>query len=430
MGRILLLSCLLLVACDSSNPSSTSTKETPLNPLTEAKANMVFNCVHEQIPAASAEADVLFKYARWLQKNNQLKQDKTIDAEIERLYRIASENGHYKANINLQNGSMRGYFRLRGEENLRMSEQLINAGVATGYYFVGIFLQNGSAGLRQDHEMALRYYRKAADVGSALGQAYVADKLAPIDIAPDVARKMRRCAGEQGNGKAATALGINLSTKGHYQEAFEAFQLGAAAGDSTSASFLSKGFRGPEPDDRMYYLGQQKDLERAERYEKIRKILSGYSYANPKVPEINEIVPLPPAKLPAWDGKLQWLEERLANIPPEKPSEALIHQLAKAKVLDPATGRPMPGSSAFIKIDAIKRPSCNSGQACTHTGYWQAERIVGQSCSYLENGKPRRFEKGEIMPTLNVKHHRSRFLLADRVTIEEEKVEWRLLGEA
>ena len=157
MRRILLLSYLLMVACDTSNPTSTSTKETPLNPLTEVKAKLAFSCVHEQIPAASAEADVLFHYARWLQKNNQLMQDKAVDAEIERLYRIASENGHYKANINLQNGAMRGTFKLRGEEHLRMSEQLINAGVATGYYFVGIFLQNGSAGLQKDHEMALRY---------------------------------------------------------------------------------------------------------------------------------------------------------------------------------------------------------------------------------------------------------------------------------
>ena len=90
-----------------------------------------------------------------------------------------------------------------------------------------------------------------------------------------------------------------------------------------------------------------KDLERAGRYQKIWKVLSGYSYANPKVPELNDIVPLPPAKLPAWDGKLQWLEERLANIPPEKPSLALIQQLAKAMVLGSATGKPMPGSTAF-----------------------------------------------------------------------------------
>ncbi|MBV7548167.1 sel1 repeat family protein [Pseudomonas sp. PDM26] len=401
-----------------------------VNPLTDINVNLAFTCQHETIPAYSAETDVLFKYARWLQKNNQLKQDKTVDAEIERLYRIASENGHYKANINLQNGAMRGYFRLRGEEHLRMSEQLIDAGVATGYYFVGIFLQNGSAGLQKDHEIALRYYRKAADQGSALAQYYVGEKLEPIDIAPKVALKMYRCAAEQGDGKAATSLGVYLSEVGQYQEALEAFQLGVAAGDETAAGFLDDGFRSPEPADELNYLGQPEDLERADRYEKIWKILSGYSYANPKVPEINEIVPLPPAPLPAWDGKLQWLEERLANVPPEKPSEALIHQLAKTKVLEPATGRPMPGSSAFIPIDYIKRPTCISGQACTHTGYWLAESIAGQSWSRLEKGEPRRFEKGEIMPTLNVKHRHSRFLLADRVTVEEENIEWRLFGEA
>ncbi|CAI8958419.1 hypothetical protein EMIT0P258_750002 [Pseudomonas sp. IT-P258] len=33
------------------------------------------------------------------------------------------------------------------------------------------------------------------------------------------------------------------------------------------------------------------------------------------------------------------------------------------------------------------------------------------------------------MPTLNVKHRHSRFLLADRVTVEEENIEWRLFSE-
>jgi hypothetical protein len=64
MRLVLLLFFLLLVACDTSNPPSSSTEKMPLNPLTEAKARMAFNCVHEQIPEAPAEADVLFRYAR------------------------------------------------------------------------------------------------------------------------------------------------------------------------------------------------------------------------------------------------------------------------------------------------------------------------------------------------------------------------------
>ncbi|VVP15921.1 hypothetical protein PS862_03597 [Pseudomonas fluorescens] len=428
MRRIFLLSCLLLAACNLDGDFNNTRKDKPLNPLTEIKAKLAFSCVHEKIPEAPTEPDVLFQYARWLQKNNQLKQDKSVDTEIERLYRIASENDHYKANINLQNGAMRGHFNVRGEEHLRMSQQLMDAGVATGYFFVGNFLSKGSAGLKQDTEMSLRYYRKAADQGSAEAQYYVADILAPKKIAPAVARQMRRCAAEQGHGRAAAMLSIYLRDEEKYIEAIEVLQMGVAAGESTSASRLSKGFLNPPLSNQSHYLGQQKDLERAERYEKIWRILANYSYANPTIPEINEILPLPPAKLPAWDGKLQWLEARLANVPPQKPSEALIHQLAKAKSLDPATGRPLPDSPAFIQA-IYPWPTCQSGQACPQTGYWKAEPFY-QSRARFQGTSIRRFKQGEMMPTQEVTRYQTRFLFADRITTQVENVSWRLFGEA
>ncbi|WP_363325609.1 SEL1-like repeat protein [Pseudomonas veronii] len=398
-----------------------------MNPLTEIKTKLAFTCVHEQIPSPSAEADELFQYARWLQKNNLLKQDKAVDLEIERLYRIASENGHYKANINLQNGTMRGHFTLSGAEHLRLSQQLIDVNVATGYYFIGVFLKNGSAGLKQDTAMSLRYFRKAADQGSAQAQYSVGDILAPIDIAPDVARQMRRCAAEQGNGDAAIALGVDLKNESRYQEALEVFQMGVVAGHESAAGRLEEAFRGHPSSDRLYYLGQQEDLERAKRYEKIWSLLADYSYANPKVPEINDILPLPPAKLPTWDGKLQWLEARLANVPPKKPSEALIQQLAKAKLLEPTTGRPTPASPAFIKA-SYPEPTCTSGQACPQTGYWRAFSLSRDVYARLSDGVIRRFEKNEIMPTLQIESHKPRFLLPDIITVNEESIEWRLLG--
>ncbi|MEE4677038.1 DUF6396 domain-containing protein [Pseudomonas alliivorans] len=342
MRLIVLLSGLLLAACTTAGPKG-------LDRLDGVDAKLAFTCVHEKIPAASTDTDVLFHYARWLQKNNQLKQHKTVDAEIERLYRIAAENQHYKANVNLQNGTARGQFKLSGEEVLRLSQQLIDAQVATGYYFIATYLQRGVAGLQQDSEMALRYYRKAADEGNDQAQANVAEKLAPIDIAPDIARQMRSCAAEQGNGGAAGALGVDMKNSGQYQDALKAFQLGVAAGNESSASFLRNGFRGPNPDDRLYYLGQKEDAERVERYGRILKLIGGWSYANPTVPEIKDIVPLPPAKLPAWDGKLKWIEERKANVQPPKPTEALIEQLAKARLLDPKTGKPLPESPFYEK---------------------------------------------------------------------------------
>jgi TPR repeat protein len=428
MRRLFLLACLLLVACDSRSAFTYMKKDPHVNPFTEIKANLAFTCAHEQIPQASAEADVLFQYARWLQKNNQLKLDPSVNAEIERLYRIAAENGHYKANINLQNDAMRGHFQLRGAEHLRLSQRLISADVATGYYFIGIFLQQGSAGLQKDPEMALRYYRKAADQGNAQAQYDIAEKLAPIDIAPSVALQMRQCAAAQGHGKAARALGVNLSTKERYQEALEAFQLGVMSGDSTSASFLGKGFRGPKPDNRLHYLGQDEDLERAERYKKIWKVLYGYSYANPSVPEINEIVPLPPAKLPAWNGKLQWLETRLANEPPEKPSPALINQLAKAMVLDPATGKPLPGSPAFSD-KRFHGAKCYSGNVCPESGYWQIHSYDAVFYTLEQYNETRYFKEGDIMPRVAGTYFRSRIWPLDgKQTPTEVSLTWVLLG--
>ena len=428
MRRFLLLSCLLLVACDSRSAFIYTKKDPHVKPLTEIKANLAFTCAHEKIPEASAESDVLFQYARWLQKSNQLKQDKSVDVEVERLYRIAAENGHYKANINLQNGAMRGRFQLRGDEHLRLSQQLIDAGVATGYFFVGIFLQQGSAGLKQDPEMALRYYRKAADQGSAEAQYYVGDKLAPSDIAPDIARQMRRCAAEQKHGRAAVALAVNLKNKGIYQEAVEVLQMGVAGGDEHAAGRLDDAFRGPPKTNKLDYLGQSVDLERADRYKKIWKILAGYSYANPKVPEINEILPLPPAKLPAWDGKLQWLEARLANVPPEKPSPALIKKLVEAKVLDPATGRPIPGSPAFSDTNFLG-PTCLSGNPCPQTGYWKFHWSGRGHYLLMQRNDARHFERGEIMPTALVSFYRPRIWpLSDKYTERQYEVNWGLLG--
>ncbi|RJT45072.1 sel1 repeat family protein [Rahnella woolbedingensis] len=425
--RWALLSCLLLAACDQSSIQTTVSEEPALNPLSDINANLAFTCKHETIPAGSADTDVLFKYARWLQKNNQLKQDPAVDTETERLYRIAAENGHYKATINLQNGSLRGQFSLTAAEHLRFSHQLIKANVATGYYFTAIYLQNGVAGLKQDAELALRYYRKAADEGNPQAQAYVGEKLAPGNMAPDISQQMRYCAAEQGEGMAARYLGVTLQSEELFKQAIEVFQLGVAAGDENAASFLFNGFAGPEPTNTLYYLGQQKDPERARRYKAILKILSDYSYAHPTVPEINDIVPLPPAPLPAWDGKLKWLEEREANIPPTKPSEALIEKLAKDKQLNPETGRPLPTSPDFDKSASVNL-LCKTGEACPKSGYWQIAWLPHEGIS---QNAIIAFREGDIMPTDRVEICRSRpWPLSDKLFHQDQHVDWRFVGEA
>ncbi|KAB8310440.1 sel1 repeat family protein [Rouxiella chamberiensis] len=427
MRKLLFLSCLLLMACDQNNLTQPVNISVAMDPLSTINARLAFTCKHETIPGASADADVLFKYARWLQVNNQLKKDGAVDKQTERLYRIAAANGHFKANINLQNGTMRSRFELSSAELLRMSQQLIDAKVATGYYFVAIYLNNGAAGLQQNTDMALRYYRKAADEGSAQAQAYVGEKLSLSNMAQDISQQLRRCAAEQGEGVAARFLAVDLKGEEQYKAAVEAFQLGVAAGDSNSASFLASGFNGPEPTDTLDYMGQQKDSERASRYDKIWKLLSDYSYAHPKVPEINDIVPLPPAPLPAWDGKLKWVEARKANVPPTKPSEALIEQLAKDKQLNPETGRPLPTSPDFDKSASVHL-LCKTGEPCPKSGYWQIAWLPREG---LSQSAIIAFREGDIMPTDRVDFYRPRMWpLSDIQVQQNQHVDWRFLGEA
>lgn len=47
----------------------------------------------------------------------------------------------------------------------------------------------------------------------------------------------------------------------------------------------------------------------------------------PKVHDLDDIVPLPPAKLPKWDGKIAFQRWYEGEAPP-KPSEALMQKLA------------------------------------------------------------------------------------------------------
>ncbi|WP_029310381.1 SEL1-like repeat protein, partial [Cupriavidus metallidurans] len=168
---------------------------------------------------------------------------------------IAAAHGHYKANSNLQKLVSEGMASspLPQRESVALASRLIDAGVPSGYYDIGYYLNLGY-GLKQDKEMALRYFRKAADLGNADAQFYVGKLLAPRDKAPEIARQMRQCATDQGHGGAAHTLGIDLQIDGVYSDAVKAFQEGVIAGDSMSASFLEHGFKAPPPSDGLNYL--------------------------------------------------------------------------------------------------------------------------------------------------------------------------------
>jgi len=377
-------------------------KERSMPDLPDVKANLAFTCAYEKdrIPPRDPEADQLYVHARWLRKNNLLKKDPLVYPQIERLIRIATAHGHDKANLELRNMIGRGQAASDDpvKETLDLTQELIDRGIPGGYYDMGRYLEKGY-GVKQDAELALKYYRKSADLGSPEGQFLVGEKLAPIDVAPEIAVQMWRCAAEQGHGEAGASLGVRLKNTERYPEALHAFHLGAKAGNDTAASFASKGFSGPT--DTMYFLGQQKDEERYKRYQAIWSFLADYSYLQPKVPEIDAIVPLPPTKLPPWDGSFQWLKAHEANVPPPLPSEERIREMAREKNLDPETGRPLKVKKAEVApepappaVSAYQAPALPtlplgttraSGEACGQAGMWEcaATPAVGARRRYF-----------------------------------------------
>ena len=339
--KALITSCVLaILGCHNED----SAKVQPMNeqPALETNAdNLSFSCVHEvdHLPAIDPDTDHLFQYGRWLQKQPSPQNFKMIG----RMYRIAAANGNYKAANNLHRLISAGSVDSSdpASETIDLVEGLIKQNIPSGYYAMGHYLELGY-GVKEDKAAALKYFRKAADSGNPDAQFYVGDLLNPADRAPEIARQMWQCAVDQNNGQAANVLGVDLQqTKSDFVNAVKVLQKGVFAGDTQSAFVLQNAFDSDQGKTGLYAFGLPPDAERSRRYGLISKFIDRYDGRNPKVPDIDKIVPLPPTPLPAWDGTFQWEKEFKSAKAPEIPSEALMKKLAQAKGLDPATGLPL-----------------------------------------------------------------------------------------
>ena len=303
--------------------------------------NLEFECVYEstKLPVLDTDAEILYRYALHL---TQLRGPKDFDMAA-RYYRIAAAHGHYRAATNLQVLLSQGMTTAErpAQETLNLVEDLISQGIPGAYYDMGHYLELGY-GVRQDPLAADYYFRRAADLGNPDAQYYVAERLVRIKGAGMVASQMRRCAMEQNHAEAAFVYGIARQNHKEYRLALLAYQTSVMTGNSTSALILEDSFKvsDSESDD---YLGVEKDLERSHRYDLIRAFLTRYEHLGAKVPDIDQIVPLPPAQLPEWDETFNWKRKRDAAVPPSPPSEELIARMCEEKGLDPATGWPLIG---------------------------------------------------------------------------------------
>jgi len=306
----------------------------------EQLAALEFTCKKEELPPLSEETQQLYNYALYHDLHNMWTGDKGDEVwnGLARYYRIAAANGDYKANVRLQYLLNTGRIStdMPQTEVHNLNEELAKQLPATAYYNLYGYLDE-DYGVRTEEGGKYAYLRKAADLGSREAQYTVAEMLADIEDSEEtqeafkyrlkLVKQLRSCASEQGLGEVSSNLGISLQMDKKYQEALKVFHQGVKNGDSISALVLSHAFESGVQADNLNFLDVSPDDERVKRYHMISSYLSRYDYLQPKVPDLDEIVPLPPAKLPKWDGKIafqRWFE---GGAPP-KPSEALMQKLA------------------------------------------------------------------------------------------------------
>ncbi|WP_252996773.1 DUF6396 domain-containing protein, partial [Burkholderia sola] len=160
------------------------------------------------------------------------------------------------------------------------------------------------------------FFQRAADMGSPSAMTFLGDKLGGTYDSPDgdfwgnrpIAMQMLQCAVSQGYGDAAYELGF-LQSSGYSDEAkklaLKIFHNGVRLGSAKCSNKLSVEFNGTYLKNGKS-LAERVDRDRAERYSKIGDALEHFQ-GRLKLPNLDKVLPLPPAPLPKWDGDAKTL---------------------------------------------------------------------------------------------------------------------------
>ena len=326
-------------------------KKETMKTIEEIKKNLEFTCVHEKRPPLSEETQQLYNYALHRDLNHMWpgqRGDGFWD-ELLPYYRIAAANGDYKANVRLQFLLSDGWTKvpdIEAETEVHKLYKMLHKQLpATAYYLLKGYIEDGY-GVSAPPDSELAFLRKAADMGNREAQYTLGQMISSLDdeetreFRLKLMMKLYRCASEQGQGNASYWLGMFLPDYHKYDEAVRAYHQGVKNGNYLSAFILSNAFKVGKEKGNNNFLDVEADKERARRYSIIDSYLSTYEFMSPTVPDLDDIVPLPPAPLPEWDGKIafqRWVE---GNEPP-KPSDELIKKLADKAGLDVKTGLPL-----------------------------------------------------------------------------------------
>lgn len=205
------------------------------------------------------------------------------------------------------------------EKSVEIIRAAVAAGQAWGHYDLGVAHEHGYGGAVQDEQIAWAYYRKAAELGSPEAQMTLARAYLKSERR-DAEEAMVMCAYRQGHGPAAYDLGITAKVRKNFAQVLEYYQAGTRFGNEHSAAAMMFFFdienwslRDKEDQKALKQLGVVPDPERERRYSHISAALD----INPdlRLTRLDQVVPLPPAELPPWQG-IQDAVQHEPNGPP------------------------------------------------------------------------------------------------------------------
>jgi hypothetical protein len=267
-------------------------------------------------------------------------------------------------------------------------------GIPAAFDLMGTYHQSG-IGVLQDTDRAWAFWQLAADMGSPGAMAFLGDKLIGTRDEPrlgfwgnrPVGLPMLRCAVAQGNGDAARKLGGDLRIDEKYEEALATFQAGVRFGGALCAGALFSYFDTGDP-----VVGGNKDRSRAMRY----LVLSDALEFDPdlRLPNLDKVLPLPPAPLPTWDGDKNTLIDAAKGLVPTPGPVA-----PPASAASQRTGRAhIPEGHALPDHPEHPQPPAYETTSASLAGYWLAQLLNPTTEGHRrwnEEQIPLRYERGE-----------------------------------
>jgi len=338
-----------------------------------------FTCEIEatKVPPIDAQADAWFREAQALDDPDTWEEDRDYK-KIVQLTRQAADRRHWKAMLNLATLYLEKRDPPHGAmEALALVEEAMRLGIPAAYDRMGTYYMNG-VGVAGGPTKAFAFWQRAAEMGNPQAMAYLGGKMAATWDSPHdgfwanipVARKMLECSLAQGYGPAAYSLYyiqawpraadgkiIGPRTSDTRALALMTLHAGVKSGCSDCARDLSVEFR--KPDDLADMLVPYLDKARSERYAVLNDALD----SNPllRFPNLDKVLPLPPAALPPWDGDKQTLIDAAKGVTPQALDR-------KASTASQRQGRQ--------HLDAVYdlRPSDDktTEAIAPFAGYWQA----------------------------------------------------------